>query len=281
MTLSIAKVSKPSCIAAFAPNHHGRFIISPEEAAENSPFLLLLENWLRPSSSFHGSPRRGMETVTFVLSGQLLHEDESGAIGGLGAGAVAFMTAGGGVLNNEMPGSQGVHSLQLWLNLPARLKWTSPRYTDMDSLAARVYAEPGVLARVYAGRLGEIYVEHGSTWPLTLIELNLEAGSRFEVPALAGQRLFAYVLAGEAALGAEGRSVTAGEVAWPFIPQATHRSTLMVFARSTVRLLVYASPIIDEPINLAGTFAMSTDLEVKQAYDDLCAGELACDSQTT
>ena len=125
-----------------------------------------------------------------------------------------FMTAGGGVMHSEMPGPGGVQSRQLWLNLPARLKRVVARYQNVLRSDAPAYAQEGVEARVYAGRLGDIVVAHASTWPMTLIDLKMAPGAAFDAPIPAGQRTFAYVLEGEVALGAEKRQAKAGDVAW-------------------------------------------------------------------
>ena len=103
-------------------------VIPPEDVAEHSPFLLMAEDWFAPPAGFPTHPHRGIETVTFVLAGELVHADHTGGTGRLGAGDVQFMTAGGGVMHSEMPGPGGVQSLQLWLNLPARLKRVAARY---------------------------------------------------------------------------------------------------------------------------------------------------------
>ena len=273
MTLSIQKVQRAGGPQVRATNHRARLVISPDDAVENSPFLLLVEDWFAPPAGFPTHPHRGMETVTFVIDGQLLHEDHTGTSGMLGPGAAQFMTAGGGVMHSEMPGPQGVHLLQLWLNLPARLKSTTARYTDLQMKDVHVHREPGVEARIYAGQLGQVCVPHGSTWPLTLIELKLDTGTSFELPIPAGQRAFAYLLGGDALLGIGDRSVTAGDLAWLEIPPADQTSTLKITSQTSLRLLVYASPIFDEPIAVGGPFVMNTEEEIIQAFMDLQTGK--------
>ncbi|WP_339539557.1 pirin family protein [Pseudomonas sp. RA_15y_Pfl2_54] len=272
MTLSILKIGHAGEPQYRGTNHFARLVISPENAVENSPFLLMAEDWFAPPAGFPTHPHRGMETVTFVVDGQLLHEDHTGASGTLSAGAVEFMTAGAGVFHSEMPGPHGVHSLQLWLNLPASLKSTPARYSDLDQANAPVYREAGVEARVYAGSLGDVHMPYGSTWPITLIDLKLDAGITFDLPVPAEQRVFVYLLAGDALLGIEEQQVATGHVAWTSIPPADQLSTLRVSARTSLRLLMYASCIINEPIVLGGPFVMNTEQEITQAFMDINSG---------
>ena len=213
--------------------------------------------------------------MTFVLAGELVHADHTGGTGRLGAGDVQFMTAGGGVMHSEMPGPGGVQSLQLWLNLPARLKRVAARYQNVLRSDAPAYAQEGVEARVYAGKLGDIVVAHASTWPMTLIDLKIEPGAAFDAPIPAGQRAFAYVLEGEVALGAEKRQAKAGDVAWA-IPSSggDGDDALPARAATASRLLIFASPIIDEPVAMGGPFVMNTKEEILEAFADLRAGRL-------
>jgi redox-sensitive bicupin YhaK (pirin superfamily) len=213
-----------------------------------------------------------METVTFVLEGGLQHKDHTGAQGDLGPGDVQFMTAGNGVLHSEMPAPGGVHSLQLWLNLPAARKRTPARYVERRGAEAPVRRAPGVEARVYAGRLGEISVPHGTTWPLTLIDLRLEPGAAFDLPIPAGDRTFAYVLSGEGTVGIERTAVGAESVVWP--ERSEGPAMLPFAARDALRALVFASPPIDEPVVARGPFVMNTEAEVEEAYADYRAGRL-------
>ncbi len=202
MQLAIKAVEPAGAPEARGPNHKARLVIPPQDVAEHSPFLLMAEDWFAPPAGFPTHPHRGIETVTFVVAGELIHGDHTGGAGRLNAGDAQFMTAGGGIMHSEMPGPQGVRTLQLWLNLPARLKRAAARYENVLRPDAPVHRQPGVEARVYAGRIGAVAVAHGSTWPMTMFELTLEAGATFDAPIPAGERAFAYGLDGEAALGA-------------------------------------------------------------------------------
>ena len=160
MELQVQTVEKVTRPENRGPGHSARLVIMPFKVAEHSPFILMAEDWFVPPAGFPTHPHRGIETVTFVLAGRLLHADHTGGAGRLNPGDAQFMTAGGGVMHSEMPGPDGVQTLQLWLNLPARLKMTPARYQDMRLADAPALTKDGVEARVYAGRIGDLAVPH-------------------------------------------------------------------------------------------------------------------------
>ena len=275
MKLSIHSIEPAGSPEARGPGHSARLVIPPEHVADHSPFLLMAEDWFAPPAGFPTHPHRGIETVTFVLAGELIHADHTGGTGHLSAGDVQFMTAGGGVMHSEMPGRGGVQTLQLWLNLPARLKRVKARYQNVLRKDASAQQEKGVEARLYAGRLGALNAPFASTWPMTLIDVKLEAGAAFEAPVPAGERCFALVLEGEIALGAEKRRAKAGDVAWAAVsPGGDGFDVLIAQGEAASRLLIFASPTIDEPVAMGGPFVMNTREEIHEAFADLRAGRL-------
>lgn len=262
-----------------APTQSARLLIAPERFEAHSPFLLMAEDWFAPPAGFPTHPHRGMETVTLVLEGEVQHTDHTGVSGTLRAGDAQFMTAGHGVMHSEMPGPDGVHLLQLWLNLPARLKHVSARYTDLRLNDVPVHEAPGLRARVYAGRWGDATQAHGSTWPLSLFDIDIAAGTDVEVPVPEGERAFAVLLAGAVTLA--GTEMQAPKVAWMDSGSAPSRgqppsanASFTLHAIQTSRLLVYASPVIDEPVVAHGPFVMNTRAEIEAAYADLRSGRL-------
>ncbi|WP_099065121.1 pirin family protein [Serratia sp. BW106] len=278
--LQILNVERAGPAESRGPNQKARLLVSPQNSEAHSPFILLAEDWFAPPGGFPTHPHRGMETVTFILEGQMLHKDHTGHSDAIDAGDVAFMTAGGGILHSEMPGTAGVHSLQLWLNLPARLKRTPAGYVKMKLAEAPVFRKQGVEARIYSGKFEDIVVPYGSTWPLTLIDFRLEVGASFEIPVPVGERVFVYVVEGEVLLGSDRRVVSADDVAWANSSLEHSGSSLEVSATSAVRLLLYSSPIIDEPIAMGGPFVMNTRQELDEAFVDLRSGRIVPTSST-
>ena len=275
MQLSIGSIEPAGPPEARGPGHNSRLVIPSERIPEHSPFLVMAEDWFAPPAGFPTHPHRGIETVTFVLDGELIHADHTGGAGRLRAGDVQFMTAGGGVMHSEMSGDGGVHTLQLWLNLPARLKRVKARYQNVLGSDVPAYRERGVEARLYGGKLGELSAPFATTWPMTLIDLRLEPGSAFEAPVPAGERAFALILEGEVALGADARPAKAGDVAWAAPSSGGDGfDRVTTQAAAAERLLIFASPIIDEPVAMGGPFVMNTREEIAEAFADLRAGRL-------
>jgi quercetin 2,3-dioxygenase len=142
-------------------------------------------------------------------------------------------------------------------------------------LGAPTHREKGVEARLYTGKLGDLATPYASTWPMTLIDLTLEPGAAFDAPIPAGERVFALVLEGQMALGAEKREAKAGDVAWAVPSSGVHGvDALTVAPSASARVLIFASPIIDEPVAMGGPFVMNTREEILEAFADLRAGRL-------
>jgi len=244
-----------------------QLVVGPEGYEKTSPFLFLSEDWFGPPGGFETHPHRGMQTVTVVLEGALEHRDHTGAHGVLQAGDVQWMTAGRGVLHSEMPKGD-VHTLQLWLNLPARMKMIPARYQDqkLSEVPVRKLREGEV--RVYAGRSGDVEHGHGSDWPMWLLDVRLTTGTHVqEIPA--EHRGFAYVLEGSGSIC--GKAVKKGDVAW-FEPGAGE--ALAIAADGAFRVLVFSGAPIDEPVVAYGPFVMNTREEIVRAFEDYQAGKL-------
>ena len=250
--------------------HNKQLVIGAEGWEKTSPFLFLSEDWFGAPKGFEEHPHRGMQTVTVILEGALEHRDHTGAHGILRAGDVQWMTAGHGVLHSEMPhGSETAHTLQLWLNLPRKLKMIPARYQDqrLKDVPVRNFSDGKVL--VYAGRSGEASHPHGSDYPMSLLDIRLNAGARLGQEVSTRDRGFVYVLDGLASIG--GRDVKRGEVAW-FEPG--EGDELIFEAKQDFRGLLFAGEPIHEPAVAYGPFVMNTPQEIQQAFLDYQAGRL-------
>jgi redox-sensitive bicupin YhaK (pirin superfamily) len=257
-------------------SHRMRFAVAPDREGRHPPFLVLVEDWFAPPAGFPTHPHRGFETVTFVIEGEVHHKDHTGASGIIRAGGAQFMTAGAGVLHSEMPGPDGAHTLQLWLNLPARLKRTPARYQDIQASDAAIYRGQGVEARVLAGKVGNALRPYATTWPMGLIDLRIERDVQFHLPVPAEHRILAYVLEGTGRNGPTGASISAGDAAWPQLsPEGQGMNYVTFQAEQPMRLLIYTSPMFNEPVVAGGPFVMNTQEEIDEAYAELKAGRLA------
>ncbi|HVV91882.1 MAG TPA: pirin family protein [Hyphomicrobiales bacterium] len=269
MERTIDRIEMPAEAGANEQVQRKRMVVGPGDFSRQSPFLFLSEDWFAAPGGFETHPHRGMQTVTLMLDGALRHRDHTGADGVLEKGDVQWMTAGHGVLHSEMPHErETAHTLQLWLNLPSAQKMIPARYVDQRLADVPVRRLPGVEARIYAGRSGDIAQPHGSDWPMMLIDLKVAAGREFAQEIPASWRGFLYALEGSAAVGAARTPLAAPEVAW-FEPSGREGDdTLTIAAGTGFRGLIYAGPPIDEPVVAYGPFVMNTVEEIRQAFAD-------------
>ena len=159
------------------------------------PFLIMAEDEFQ-REAFDHHPHRGMETVTYVLAGELHHADNQGGSGVLHPGDAQWMTAGRGLTHLEAPpAGTTVHTLQLWVNLPQAQKMTAPRYQDIPGRSAPTRQEPGVTYRVYSGNSADIVSPTKNHVPVTMVEILVEAGHTATQDLPADYTGFLYVLA--------------------------------------------------------------------------------------
>jgi len=250
-----------------------RAVVPPADFDRHSPFLLLMEDWFDASGGFETHPHRGFQTVTLLLEGELEHRDHTGAHGVLAAGDVQWMTAGRGALHSELAhGNTVAHTLQLWLNLPARDKMIAASYSDQRLADVPVHRFAGGEVRVYSGASGDVSHGHGSAWPLVLLDISLGSGSTYRAVLPASHRAFVYFLEGETRLG--DMRVAAEDVVW-FEPGGDDAfDSITIEATAPTRALLYASPPINEPVVAYGPFVMNTMREVQQAFVDFQTGRL-------
>jgi redox-sensitive bicupin YhaK (pirin superfamily) len=182
------------------------------------------------------------------------------------------MTAGRGVQHDGNPPAGTIsHTLQLWINLPASAKMTEPRYQDLFGAAMPVRREPGVEARVFSGRSGDVVSPTLNHVPVTMVEARIEPGCAFDQPLAGGDNAFVYVLDGVAKIGAV--AVPAGRLAWLTRPEQPRPSDVTIRTEDgAARVLIVAGPPLREPIAFGGPFVMNTQAEIRQAFEDFRAG---------
>ena len=244
-------------------------------------------------AGFPWHPHRGMETITYVLAGSVDHGDSLGNRGSLGAGDVQWMTAGSGILHQEMPKgdpSGRMHGFQLWANLPASLKMTAPRYQDV---AARDIPEAseddGTTVRVICGSFwGKTGPVEGVAADPRYLDVSVPPGRRRRLDVETSRHAFAYVFAGSGtfrdasepravATEAVGRAVTSAGA----VDDVSNRS-LVLFDRGDevvvqagdegIRFLLISGKPIEEPVAWYGPIVMNTQEQLQQAYDELQRG---------
>ncbi|HEY5984362.1 MAG TPA: pirin family protein [Anaerolineales bacterium] len=249
--------------------------IAPRASNEFDPFLLFdhfafndpIEG---PILGFPMHPHRGIETVTYMLEGSTQHRDSLGNSGLIGPGDVQWMTSGRGILHEEMPrrGPNGaIYGFQLWVNLPAKLKMTTPRYQEVTAEKIPAYEDGGLKLRVVAG------TSHGITGPVTQIaaapvylDAQLAPNTEFSQALPADHTVLAYVFEGEAEFG--DKTVSAVRML-KFGPGDVVRVRT---ESSPVRFMLVSGQPFREPIAPYGPFVMNTREEIQQALNELRDG---------
>jgi redox-sensitive bicupin YhaK (pirin superfamily) len=223
-------------------------------------------------------PHRGIETVTYMINGNVDHKDSHGNSGTIGAGEVQWMTSGSGIMHAEMPQAQAGEMIgfQLWVNLPAKLKMMTPRYQNIEANSIPlINRKDGVNIRVIAGEVDGI---RGPVTEIvadpTYLDVTIPPEGSFSHSIKRDHAAFAYVFEGEGSFAAIGEE--AGQ------QNIISRPGLVVFGDGdyidlsttdqSVRFLLISGQPLNEPIARYGPFVMNTQAEIEQALDDLKNG---------
>jgi redox-sensitive bicupin YhaK (pirin superfamily) len=263
---------------------------------EFDPFLLLDDfRNDRPEdyrAGFPWHPHRGIETITYVLAGSVEHGDSLGNKGKMGAGDVQWMTAGRGILHQEMPqgDAQGrMHGFQLWANLPSALKMTPPRYQDIPAAAIpEVVDDDGTRVRVITGDFwGKRGPVDGVAADPRYLDVSVLPGKRKTLPVETSRHAFAYIFEGSGTFGGASQPFgvltekqSGGEDI--LLRERTGNRSLVVFDSGDevtvqagdegVRFLLVSGKPIQEPVAWHGPIVMNTQAELQQAFSELRDG---------
>ncbi len=253
--------------------------IATERLDHLDPFFLFdhfgSENAEDYIAGFPMHPHRGIETVTYMLDGSVAHRDSLGNAGVVGAGDVQWMTAGSGILHEEMPkvGPRRLDGFQVWVNLPARLKMTRPRYQDVPaSRIPEVVRPDGARIRVVAGEVdGTVGAVREIFAGPTYLDVALPAGRTFEQPVPRGHTALLYLFQGEVTVG--GARPSGGAIAAPRLLVLKDGDVVRVHAgQAPARFLLLSAQPLHEPYARYGPFVMNTREEIAQALEELRAG---------
>ncbi len=266
------------------------------ETGETDPFLLFDDfRNDRPDdylAGFPWHPHRGIETITYVLAGAVDHGDSLGNRGTLGAGDVQWMTAGSGILHQEMPHGDAhgrMHGFQLWANLPSALKMTRPRYQDVAaSEIPEIVDDDGTVVRVVCGEFwGKRGPVDGIAADPRYLDVHVPAGRRKTLPVETYRTAFAYVFEGSGRFsGASGprgvlteKEIDGQEV---LVREQTGNRSLVLFDTGDevtvqagdegIRFLLVSGRPIAEPVAWYGPIVMNTQAELRHAIAELQQG---------
>jgi redox-sensitive bicupin YhaK (pirin superfamily) len=266
------------------------------DPSELDPFLLLDDfRNDRPSEYLPGfpwHPHRGIETITYVLAGDVEHGDSLGNRGLLGAGDVQWMTAGRGILHQEMPKGDKLgrmHGFQLWANLPSSLKMTAPRYQDIKAgEIPDIVDDDGTRVRVVCGDFwGKRGPVEGVAADPRYLDVSVPAGKRKTLPVEVDRHAFAYVFEGSGNFA--GASQPFGVLTEKtdgvneiLVREETGNRSLIVFdsgdevtvqaGEQGVRFLLVSGKPIKEPVAWHGPIVMNTQAELQRAFSELRQG---------
>lgn len=262
---------------------------------EFDPFLLLddfrNDNPEHYRAGFPWHPHRGIETITYILSGTVEHGDSLGNQGSLGAGDIQWMTAGRGILHQEMPkgDSNGqMHGFQLWANLPAAHKMTAPRYQDVQATdIPEITDDDGTKARVICGTFwGQKGPVEGIAADPRYIDISLPPGAHKSLPVETDRHAFAYIFAGCGTFGDASApqpvktehldlsgEVSAAEMGNRSLVLFDNGDEVTVQAgEQGLRFLLVSGRPLEEPVAWRGPIVMNTQQELQQAFTELKDG---------
>src|SRR5499426_498193 len=263
--------------------------------ADFDPFLLLddfrndvPENYL---AGFPWHPHRGIETITYVLAGSVEHGDSIGNHGAISPGDVQWMTAGSGIIHQEMPkgdASGRMHGFQLWANLPSSLKMTAPRYQDIAATdIPEVTDDDGTRARVICGEFwGRRGPVEGVAADPAYVDVSVPPGRRKRIAVDRSRHAFAYVFAGSGTFrdASDPRAVLTESVDGTDRTEysAAGNRSLVLFDRGDeivvqagdegIRFILVSGKPIEEPVAWYGPIVMNTQEELRQAMSELQTG---------
>ena len=229
-------------------------------------------------------PHRGFETVTYIIDGRFQHQDSTGGGGLIENGATQWMTAGAGILHIETPPAELVesgglfHGIQLWVNLPAKDKFLTPRDQNLEAGNVALVASPdgGALVRIIAGELDGHAGPGATHTPITVAHATVAPGASVSVPWREDFNALAYVLSGRGTVGPDARPIEQGQLA---VFGKGDRLTVAADAgqdsnRPALEVLLLGGQPIREPVAHYGPFVMNTREQLIEAIEDFQAGRL-------
>lgn len=278
MIRSISHIVKPQTVADGAGVLLQRSI-APLRTNAYDPFLLFDHFYFKSPregqlTGFPMHPHRGIETVSYILEGGMNHRDSLDNAGFIGAGDVQWMTSGRGILHEEMPkrGANGaVNGFQLWVNLPAAKKMTTPRYQEVSAATIPTVEKEGARVRVIAGTFGDTEgpVQEIAAQPL-YFDVRLNAGATFVQTVPPEHTVLAYLFEGAGCFGAEQELIPALHLV-----AFEQGAQIQVQTDTGARFLLLAGAPFREPIVPYGPFVMNTVEEIKETIREIQRGTFA------
>jgi len=252
---------------------HLKRVFGHAEVPTFDPFLLLddfhSDNPEQYIKGFPWHPHRGIETVTYMIKGKVEHGDSMGNKGTIAGGEMQWMTAGCGIVHQEMPeGDSGMlWGLQLWVNLPASHKMMRPRYREIKADDIPEYkAENGAKVKVIAGKFnGHVGPVKDIICEPEYLDVKVPAGIKFEHKIDKANTVFAYVLEGEGYFDPDKKKAVSNE---SLILYSGGENVVIEASEKPLRFLLISGKPIDEPVAWYGPIVMNTEEELRKAFDE-------------
>ena len=247
-------------------------VLAHDETRDFDPFLMLDSfDSLNPAdyvAGFPMHPHRGIETITYLISGRIEHEDSLGNKGAIEAGESQWMCSGSGILHQEMPKAcERMLGFQLWLNLPAAEKMSKPTYLSITKPMIPVVELDGARVHVVAGRFGGAVGVVPGHIQASLFDIELEAGASLTVPLAGNETAFAFLLEGDGLVN--GMAVSTKTAA---LLGDGDEVLLAAKPNAPVRMILFAGKALHEPIAWGGPIVMNTTKELNLAFEELQHG---------
>ena len=259
-------------------------VIGYHDVRDFDPFLMLdafdstdPEDYIK---GFPWHPHRGIETVTYLVEGEIRHGDSLGNEGVILDGDAQWMTAGSGILHQEMPQpANRMFGVQLWLNLPAREKMTDPQYGDILADQVPLDRQDGAVVRIVAGPYkGQPGAFEGRHVKAVFLDVSLDAGAVWDYDCDPDATLFFYVMQGNGRTGSHGEIDVARRQA---VLTGPGEQVHIEAGADGMRLLLFCAPPLGEPIAWGGPIVMNTEQELAQAFRELDEGTFILTGATT
>lgn len=249
-------------------------VVGHNDVKDFDPFLLMdafdSKNPQDYIKGFPFHPHRGIETVTYLISGEIAHQDSLGNKGVIHSGECQWMTAGSGIMHQEMPkASNHMLGLQLWINLPKKDKMTPPRYFDINDGMIPNITEENVNVKVISGEYKGHKGTKGKFVDATMLDIEVKPHQTFQIPTDIESNLFVYIISGSAVFGSDKAT-----------PITYHTAVLFdraedFYAKASsdgVRFVLFAGRPLKEPIAWGGPVVMNTNEELEYAFEELNKG---------
>ncbi len=248
-------------------------VLGPETVEDFDPFLMLdsfdSKNPNDYIKGFPWHPHRGIETITYLAKGEIDHSDSLGNTGSIKAGQTQWMTAGSGIMHQEMPqASDEMLGLQFWLNLPQKEKMTSPKYFDIKEDMVGVYEEDKINVKVISGEYNGVKGVNSHHIPTNLYHISLEAGAKINIPVKEDETVFVFLLVGDCIVSGE---LVDAKTAVLLVDGDT--VVLEAPENKTADIIFAMAKPLHEEVAWGGPIVMNTREELEKAFQELNTGD--------